>query len=101
MATTQLSISAIPGKPHSFLPKFESGMHVGTFTRLSVTATPGRIHSFIAKGVIIIPPEPPKPSMRLGVSAVGKLEERKDILRDDKDLMEFIGIILASGILDT
>lgn len=107
MATTALSIIALPGKPHSFLAK-GTGPHTGLFTSLSVLSIPGRRLTFIAKGeVIVVPPEPTVPTpaktggMRLGVSSVQMYEERKDILRDDKDLMEFIGIILASGILDT
>lgn len=56
MATTALSVTATPGKPHSFLPKTEavpeSGPHTGTFTELSVTAIPGKIHSFSAKSPV-------------------------------------------------
>ena len=50
MAATQLSVTALPGKPHSFTAKTAATVsHTGTFTALSVTATPGKIHSFIAK----------------------------------------------------
>ncbi len=53
MATTQLSVTATPGKPHSFSPKAKAGVvagpHTGLFTELSVMATPGARHSFSPK----------------------------------------------------
>ena len=54
MAYTALSVSATPGKPHTFsakeaAPAEAAGPHTGLFTELSVTALPGKIHSFSAK----------------------------------------------------
>jgi hypothetical protein len=50
MAYTQLSVTATPGRRHSFSAKTPiAGTHTGLFTELSVTATPGRIHSFSPK----------------------------------------------------
>ena len=49
MATTALSITATPGKPHSFSPKASAAGHTGLFTELSTIAIPGRRHSFTAK----------------------------------------------------
>ncbi len=52
MATTQLQVTALPGKPQSFLaksPAAPSGPHTGLFTELSVSALPGQRHSFSAK----------------------------------------------------
>lgn len=50
MPFTQLSPSATPGKPYTFLAKTAaSGTHTGLFTELSVMATPGGIHAFVAK----------------------------------------------------
>ncbi|MCK4816962.1 hypothetical protein KA005_14430 [bacterium] len=48
---TQLSVTATPGKPHSFSAKTPAaaGPHTGLFTELSVSALPGAIHSFTAK----------------------------------------------------
>lgn len=109
---TRLSIIAIPGRPYSFSPKLEAGLHVGTFTRLTVTAIPGRRLTFIAKEseVIVVPPVPPEPPGPPDVSfgAMGgggplaeqRVRDHKRILREDKDLTEFIAIILTSGILD-
>ena len=52
MAYTSLSVTATPGKPHSFSAKAAAagaGPHTGLFTELSVTALPGPRHSFTAK----------------------------------------------------
>lgn len=53
MATTALSVTGLPGKPHSFSPKAEAvpeaGPHTGLFTELSVNGLPGARHSFSAK----------------------------------------------------
>ncbi len=52
MATTQLSVLGVPGRPHSFAAKDEaaaSGPHTGDFTELSALGVPGRRHSFAAK----------------------------------------------------
>ncbi len=52
MATTQLSVIGVPGKPQSYSAKDEaaaSGPHTGDFTELSILGVPGRRHSFVAK----------------------------------------------------
>ena len=62
MAYTALSVSATPGKPHTFsakeaAPAEAAGPHVGgPFTELSVTALPGKIHSFSAKEAAAVIP---------------------------------------------
>ena len=59
--TTELSVSALPGKPHRFLAKTEAsgtppGPHTGLFTELSVSALPGQRHSFSAKDAAAVIP---------------------------------------------
>ena len=56
MATTQLSVTALPGKRHSFSPKAEaSGQHTGLFTELSTSALPGIRQTFTAKTPAVPP----------------------------------------------
>ena len=52
MATTALSITATPGKPHSFSPKAAAAGHTGLFTQLSTIAIPGQRHSFSPKSPV-------------------------------------------------
>jgi len=52
MATTQLSLTATPGKRYSFIAKTAAGKGSGPFTELSVYGVPGRIHSFAAKTAV-------------------------------------------------
>jgi len=52
MATTRLSVIAVPGKPYSFVAK--GSVHTGRFTELSVIALPGMRHAFVAKTAAII-----------------------------------------------
>jgi hypothetical protein len=118
---TELSAQATPGQIHSFSAKDEasapSGPHTGLFTALSALALPGSIHSFSAKAETIAPVIPaPTPTARDFGAGGGigpdwreqryeRLKDednlrRKNILRDDDELMELAGFIVASGILD-
>ncbi len=56
MATTQLSLSAVPGRRYSFVAKDSAvGSHTGgPFTELAVNALPGQPHSFVAKGAAVV-----------------------------------------------
>lgn len=56
MSTTSLSVSATPGKAHSFLPKDTAPIQKGVLTRLSVGGYPGRRSTFLAKDPAPIPP---------------------------------------------
>ena len=142
MATTQLSVTATPGKPHTFSPKTAdagAGPHTGgPFTALQVTALPGQIHSFNAKtaaagstprgsdlftamSVLALPgirltfnpktaaliveevPTPTTPSVGgapSGAYVAKDYRTIKDILREDKELMDIVAIIVESGMLD-
>ena len=51
MATTELTVTATPGKPHSFSAKAAAA---DIITELSVMAIPGRRHSFSAKSAAIV-----------------------------------------------
>ena len=125
MATTQLSVTALPGKPHSFSPKAEavpeSGPHTGTFTELSVTATPGSIHSFSPKDAAV-PESGPHTGLFTELSVLSLPGRRHSFSakteaaaalaspwfgsrgyykrRQEKDILELITIILSLGLLD-
>ena len=102
---TELSVTALPGKIHSFSPK--RGPHTGLFTQLSVMALPGVRLTFTAKAeaIVEIVPTPPPPTISAGGGGAGvhteaRYRERKEIIRDDRELMEFITTLVQSGILD-
>ena len=123
MATTQLSPSALPGKPYSFIAK--SGVvvpHTGLFTELSVTATPGPRHAFSPKdsatpgigdhtGLFTELSVIALPGMRHSFTAktaaavedsygTGRRRRKSYIYEEKKDdIFEMVQMIIASGAL--
>jgi len=122
---TQLSPTATPGKRYSFVAKTPavSEKGVGPFTAQSVLAVPGIIHSFVAKtpevggekgaglftslSVMAIPGQRhlflPKTLAEIPMSERIKFYKGRgptNAFKGDNELLELIGIILASGKLD-
>lgn len=90
MATTALSVTALPGKSHSFQAKAAAvGAHTGLFTELSVIALPGRIHSFVAKAEA-------EDDENYGPSGMSLYAYRKHMARFRKEDEEILAIIMAS-----
>jgi len=99
MATyTQLSVTATPGKPHSFAAKVPPGPHTGLFTALSVMALPGGRHTFTAKGTTGRAYDEDdfyeEPSGMRYQAWMSKLK------REDEEIAGLIMSIVQSGMLD-
>jgi len=103
-----LSVTALPGKRHSFTPKTsaEAVKGAGPFTMLSVMALPGMRHAFAAKSPYVEPEVTPTPSPTPApvgggyVSMPYPAEQMVRLYREDEEIMEFIMAMVQSGILD-
>jgi len=91
---TQLSPTATPGKRYSFSAKTPAVGEKGAdlFTSLSVMAIPGQRHLFLPKTLAEIPM-----SERIKFY---KGRGPTNAFKGDNELLELIGIILASGKLN-
>src|SRR5512137_2791346 len=97
---TALSVVALPGPLHEFLPKAPgvSAKGEGLFTWLSPIAVPGMRHSFTAKEAAIVEAVTTYGGRKFFKQQVEL--QRQHILREDKELMEFLSMIVKAGLLN-
>ena len=104
---TQLTPNALPGQIQSFSAKTVAvggPKGTGPFTELSPVALPGGRHVFLPKTVAEVIEE--VISVRTAPGQAGYVSKRWDpverswVLREDRELLELVSMILSSGILD-
>ena len=104
-AKTQLSLIGTPGGRYSFTAKTPPTTRDDTqFTALSPIALPGNRYVFLPKTVVEVIEE--VISVRTAPGQAGYVSKRWDpverawVLREDRELLELVSMILSSGILD-
>ena len=103
-AKTQLSLIGTPGGRYSFSAKGTSARDDTQFTALSPIALPGNRYVFLPKTVAEVIEE--VISVRTAPGQAGYVSKRWDpverawVLREDRELLELVSMILSSGILD-
>ena len=95
---TQLLPTATPGRRYSFLPKIPITGHEGLFTELSVIALPGGRHVFLPKTAVA--PTGPSSAARQKYRIAYEDIELEMVVRDDKDFLELLIIMVEAGIFD-
>lgn len=98
---TALSVMALPGPLHAFVAKSQCGVSPKPSTRiteLSVMALPGMIHHFTAKEAAIVEAIKQGGGGKKWIQRQDRLRAR--ILREDKELMEFISILVETEMLN-
>jgi len=109
---TSLSVSATPGRRHSFVAKSAtSSKGAGSFTALSVLAVPGGRHVFIAKSAVVPPTTETTTTGGGGGSGFyarsyhepwQKYYDKKPVqqfVNDDNEVIEILTLLFSAGVI--
>ena len=95
---TALSVLAVPGTIHSFTAKTPAVGHEGLFTELSVIALPGGRHVFLPK--VSVGPTGPSSAARQKYRIAYEDIDLEMAIKDDRDFMDLLIIMVEAGIFD-